>query len=109
VKLLKLIGAFCGIGGLIFCSIILLYNPYTHSSLEPDVFTSFTVMYLFPVSLAAYASLFLKPKLLVLCSLWALPLSLYCLATPGVFKFLIICPILLFIVRIKMLKNKRTS
>lgn len=109
MKTLRLIGAYSGIGSLIFCSFILLYNPYTHSSVEADVFTSFTVMYLIPVSLAIYASIFIKPKLLILCSLWALPLSLYCLATPGVFKFLIISPILSFIVGILMFKNKRTN
>jgi hypothetical protein len=109
VKFLRLIGAFCGIGSLIFCGFILLNNPYTHSSVEPDVLTSFTVMYLFPVTLAAYASLSLKPKLLIICSIWALPLSLYCLATPSVFRFLVIGPILLFIMGIIMLKNKRSN
>jgi hypothetical protein len=109
VKSLRLIGASCGIGSLIFCGFMLLFNPYTHSSVEPDVFTSFTVMYLSPVTLAIYASLSLKPKLLILCSIWALPLSLYCLATPSVFKFLVIGPILLLIVGIIILKNKRTS
>lgn len=109
MKLLRLIGPFCGIGSFVFCGIILLYNPYTHSSEELDVLTAFTVMYLVPVTLAAYASLSLKPKLLILCSIWALPLSLYCLATPSVFRFLVIGPILLFIMGIIMLKNKRTN
>ena len=109
MKFLRLIGAFCGIGSLIFCVFILLYNPYTHSSAETDVLTSFTVMYIFPVMLAIFASLSLKPKLLILCSIWALPLSLYCLATPSVFRFLVIGPILLFIMGIIMLKNKRTN
>lgn len=109
MKFMRLIGAFCGIGSLIFCGFILIFNPYTHSSAEPDVLTSFTVMYLVPVTLAIYAILSLKPKLLVFCSIWALPLSLYCLATPSVFKFLVICPILLFILGIKMLRKKRTN
>ncbi|WHZ04053.1 hypothetical protein QNH48_05160 [Neobacillus sp. YX16] len=109
MKFLRLIGAFCGIGSLIFCSYMLLFNPYTHSSVEPDVFTSFTVMYLIPISLATYASISLKPKLLIICSIWALPLSLYCLATPGLFKYIVIGPVLLFIVGVKILKNKRIS
>jgi hypothetical protein len=109
VKFLRLIGAFCGIGSLLFCGFMLLYNPYTHSSVEPDVLTSFTVMYLVPVTLAIFASLSLNPKLLIICSIWALPLSLYCLATPSLFKFLFIGPILLLILGIIMLKNKRTN
>jgi hypothetical protein len=109
VKFLRLIGAFCGIGSLLFCGFMLLYNPYTHSSVEPDVLTSFTVMYLVPVTLAIFASLSLNPKLLIICSIWALPLSLYCLATPSLFKFLVIGPILLLILGIIMLKNKRTN
>jgi hypothetical protein len=109
VKLLRLIGAFCGIGSLVFCGFILLFNPYTHSSAEPDVLTSFAVIYLVPVTLAIYASISLKLKLLILCSIWALPLSLYCLTTPSVFRFLVIGPILLFIIGIKMLKNKRSN
>ena len=109
MKFLRLIGAFCGIGSLLFCGFMLLYNPYTHSSVEPDVLTSFTVMYLVPVTLAIFASLSLNPKLLIICSIWALPLSLYCLATPSLFKFLVIGPILLLILGIIMLKNKRTN
>ncbi|MEH7011678.1 hypothetical protein V7087_12855 [Neobacillus niacini] len=108
MKVLRLIGVVGSIGSLLFCSFILVYNPYTHSSVDPDVFTSFTIMYLLPIMLAIYASLTLKHKLLIICSIWALPLSLYCLATPGVFKFLVIGPILLLIVGIVMLKNKRT-
>jgi hypothetical protein len=109
VKSLRLIGACCGIGSLIFCSYMLLFNPYTHSSVETDVLTSVTVMYLFPVMMATYASLSLKPKLLIFCSIWALPLSLYCLVTPGLFKYIVIGPILLIIVGVIILKNKRTS
>lgn len=106
MSFLRLIGAVGSIGGFLLCLLILLNNPYTHSSVEPKVFTSFTVMYLLPIMLAIYASIFLKPKLLLVCSIWALPLSLYCLATPGVFKFLIIAPILLLIVGILMLRIK---
>jgi hypothetical protein len=109
VKSLRLIGAYSGIGSLIFCSYLLLFNPYTQSSVEPDVFTSFTVMYLIPIFVAIYASISLKPKLLIICSIWALPLSLYCLATPGLFKYMVIGPLLLFSVGVLILKNKRTS
>jgi hypothetical protein len=109
VKSLRLIGVFCGIGSLLFCGFMLLFNPYTHSSVEPDVLTSFTVMYFLPVMLATYASLSSKPKLLIFCSIWALPLSLYCLATPGLFKYIVMGPILLIIVGVIILKNKRTS
>jgi ABC-type lipoprotein release transport system permease subunit len=85
VSFLRLIGAVGSMGGFLLCFLILLNNPYTHSSVEPEVFTSFTLMYLLPVMLAIYASISIKPKLLLVCSIWALPLSLYCLATTGVF------------------------
>ncbi|MEH7250662.1 hypothetical protein V7111_00820 [Neobacillus niacini] len=109
MKLTRLIGAVGSIGSLLFCGYILLFNPYTHSSVEPDVFISFTIMYLLPVLLAFYASFSLKPKLMIVCSIWALPLSIYCLATPGIFKWLIFGPILILIVGIRMFKNMRTN
>lgn len=68
---------------------------------------SFAIMYLVPVMAGLYASISGKPKLLLVCSIWALPLSLYCLATPGVFKLLVIAPILQLIVGIRMFKNTR--
>lgn len=103
---MRLIGVAGAIGGFLFCCFILLFNPYTHSSVGPDVIISFTIMYLLPAMLAIYASISMKPKLLLACSIWAMPLSLYCLATPGVFKFLIIAPILLLIAGIKMYRKK---
>ncbi|MEH7275156.1 hypothetical protein [Neobacillus vireti] len=107
MRILRVIGAVVSIGSFLFCSFILLQNPYTYSSVEPDVFISFTIMYLMPVMVAIYASISRKAKLLLVCSIWALPLSLYGLATPSVFKFFVIGPILLLIVGILMLKNTR--
>ena len=109
MKFSRLIGAFGSIVSFLFCGYILLFNPYTHSSVEPDVFISFTIMYLLPVLLAFYANISLKPKLMIICSIWALPLSIYCLATPGIFKWLIFGPILILIAGIRMFKNKRMN
>jgi hypothetical protein len=105
VEFVRLIGVAGGIGGFLFCCLILLFNPYTHSSAATDVFLSFTFMYLLPIMLAIYASISMKPKLLIACSIWAMPLSLYCLATPGVFKFLVIAPVLLLITGIQLYKK----
>lgn len=109
MKVLKRIGTVVSIGSFLFCGLILLFNPYTHTSVDLDVFTSFMVMYLLPMLLALYSSYSLKPILLTIVSIWAMPISLYCLATPGVFKYLIIGPLLLVIFGIIMFKNKRTS
>ena len=106
---LRLIGTIVSVGSFLFCCVILLFNPYTNTSVETDVFTSFTIMYLLPMLLTCYSSLSLKPLLLMIGSIWALPLSLYCLATPGVFKYLVIGPLLLVSISFIMFKNKRTS
>ncbi|WP_419954216.1 hypothetical protein ACN6MT_28890 [Neobacillus niacini] len=109
MKFMRLIGTVVSIESLLFCSYILLFNPYTHTSAEPDVLTSYTIMYLLPMFLTGYGSFSVKPIWLIIGSIWALPISLYCLATPGVFKYLVMGPMLLVIIGIIMFKNKRTS
>jgi hypothetical protein len=109
MKSLRLIGTTVSVGSFIFCAYILLFNPYIHTSVDPDVLYSFTIMYLLPMLLTYYSSRSLKPILLMIGSIWALPISLYCLATPGVFKYLVIGPLLLTIISIIMFKNKRNS
>jgi len=103
----KVIGIIGSVGSLLYCGYFLFNNPYVHASPELDALASFTMMFFLPMFIAICASLSLKPLLLITCSVWAMPLSLYLTATPGVFKWLIIGPFLVFIAGAMMLKKSR--
>lgn len=103
----KHIGTIGSVGSLLYSVYFLFHNPYVHSSLELDVLASFTMMFFLPMFIAIFASLSVRPLLLIICSVWSMPLALYLAATPGVFKWLMIGPVLVLIAGILMLKKSR--
>ncbi|WP_338449910.1 hypothetical protein R4Z09_27810 [Niallia oryzisoli] len=107
MQLEKLIGTIGSVGSLLYCGYFLFHNPYGHSSPELDVLVSFTMMFFLPMFIAIFASLSFKPITLIICSVWSMPLALYLGATPGVFKWLMIGPVLLLIAGILMHTKSR--
>lgn len=107
MKTSKFIGTIASAGSLLYCGYFLFNNPYVQSSPDPDVLTSFTILFFLPMIIAIYASLSLKPIWLIVSSIFSMPLALYLTGTPSVFKWLIVGPVLMLAAGIIMLKKSR--
>lgn len=103
----KTIGSTGAIVSLLFCGYFFFFNPYVPSGPEPETILYFTFMLILPSLIGLYASKMSIPGLLIAASIWSMLLSLYLMATPGVFKWMVIGPLLQLLAGILMLKNRR--
>nr|WP_263323291.1 hypothetical protein [Neobacillus sp. Marseille-Q6967] len=103
----KTIGSTGATISLLFCGYFIFFNPYVPSGPDPDTLLYFSFMMILPALLGLYSTIRANPSLLMAASIWSMPLGLYLIATPGVFKWMFIGPLMLLIASILMFKNRK--
>ena len=75
----------------------------------PKTSTTYIVILLFviPLLLALFSSVFNKPKFLVITSIWSLPMSFYFLTSELFLKYIVIGPIILLVTGLMLNNNKK--
>lgn len=82
----KYIGVFAGLVSIILWSIMIFFNPYSSAVISSETI-AITFMMLLAPAIVAILSIFLnKPYFMLGAFVWALPMSLYAMLTPGMFK-----------------------
>lgn len=79
-----LLGLIAGALSIILWFVLNFANPYTIQS-ETDAFLITFVMLVLPASLAIISYIKSRKILMLIAFIWSLPISLYLLATPGIF------------------------
>jgi hypothetical protein len=70
-------------------------NPYNNPTMGPMLNTFF--MLFLPACLAIFSSIRLSQKFMFIAFIWSLPMSLYMVATPGIFALYGITSVLYFV------------
>lgn len=66
-------------------------------------------MFVIPLILTLLFSILNKPKLLIVTSIWSLPVSLYFLSSESFLKYIIVGPIILVLAGFFMIRNKKSG
>ncbi|MDQ8739310.1 hypothetical protein [Paenibacillus sp. LHD-38] len=86
MKIAQRIGVISSICTMILWIILTLLNPYTHKRAENDVLINTLFLLFVPACVALLASVFKKPSHMFIAFVWSLPISLYMMMTPSIFK-----------------------
>ncbi|MBO8170907.1 MAG: hypothetical protein H0Z33_03340 [Bacillaceae bacterium] len=104
-------GVLSSVIAVLLWAVLVFWNPYSSGSIESDVFWNTLVTLFAPAVLALIAALTRKVFLMVFAFIWSLPMSLYMLMTPGIFKLFALVSLLyllsaILLNRVKKPQNK---
>lgn len=106
------LGGIAGIFSIGLWIVFVFYNPYSSTVIEAGPAINTFLMLCLPACLAIIALIIQKDYLMLIAFIWSLPISLYMLGTPGIFRWFFapciayfICFLLLYFSKIKA-RNK---
>lgn len=109
-KLGKSIGILSSLISICLWAIFIFFNPYgTTSTLSGETIAITYIMLLFPAIVAMIVALFNKPFYMLGAFIWSLPVSLYVMLTPSIFKLFGMTCLLYFVSFFLLFIHKRNN